>query len=173
MIERAHIERLEQTLQRLESDLQTRGAEVKARTRGVGLLIRIMAAAMGLLALGNLYFVNDLTTEVRLSILSLQEMTGHFREVSDRMDTLTDTVESMDRRVALMPVIRDQVYEIAGHVHRMETDVGGMRGSVRSMDIHLDGLNAGVFDMSRRFHGLNRSVGGMGIDVEQLSRPMP
>lgn len=173
MIERAQLLRLEETLTRLESDMAARSAEVKARVHGVGTLIRVLAAAMGVVALANLYFINDLTMEVRQSILGLQEMTGHFGEVSERMDTLTRTVESMDRQVALMPVMRDQIDEIALHVRRMESDVDGMRVSTSSMDIRLDGLNAGIFDMSRRFHGLNRSVGAMGADVNQMSRPLP
>jgi hypothetical protein len=79
----------------------------------------------------------------------------------------------MDRNVALMPVMRDQLWEIGGQVDRMGQDVDGMRRTTAAMDGRMGLLNAGVFDMSQRFRGLNRSVSGMGADVDQMARPIP
>jgi hypothetical protein len=170
---REHIERLTETLGHLESDIKRRDDAVRERTRGVDITIRALAGAMGLLALANLYFVNDLTQEVKLMVAALREMTGHFTAVSERMDTMTGTIDGMDRNVALMPVIRDQMHELAGRVDRMGGDVALMRGTAASMDARMDGLNAGIFDMSVRFRGLNRSVSGVGADVDQMARPIP
>jgi len=89
------------------------------------------------------------------------------------MQTLTGTIDGMDRSVALMPVIRDQMGAIGGQVDRMSRDVAGLRGTTARMDGRMDALNAGVFDMSQRFRGLNRSVAGMGADVDQMARPIP
>lgn len=164
---------MEETLTRLEEDLAARSEAMTRRARGVGALIRGLALAMGVLALANLYFVNALTQEVKLMILALQEMTGHFGNVSERMQTMTGTIDAMDRSVALMPVIRDQMREIGEQVDRMAGDVAGMRQTTASMDGRMDALTAGVFDMTLRFRGLNRSVAGMGSDVDQMARPIP
>jgi hypothetical protein len=86
---------------------------------------------------------------------------------------MTGTIESMDEDVALMPVIRDQMHELAGRVDRMGGDVAGMRDTTARMDSRMDGLNAGIYEMSQRFRGLNRSVAGMGEDVDQMARPIP
>jgi hypothetical protein len=72
-----------------------------------------------------------------------------------------------------MPVIRDQMHELAGRVDRMGGDVAGMRDTTARMDGRMDGLNAGIYEMSQRFRGLNRSVAGMGQDVDQMARPIP
>jgi len=170
---RAHLERLDEALTRLEDDLGARDTQVRERTRGVGALIRGLALAIGILALANLYFVNALTEEVRLMTFGLQEMTGHFGNVAERMQTLTGAIDAMDRSVALMPVIRDQMGAIGGQVDRMNRDVAGLRDTTARMDGRMDALNAGVFDMSQRFRGLNRSVAGMGADVDQMARPIP
>jgi hypothetical protein len=62
------IERISEVLENLERDMDARGQEVGERIRGTELLIRILAAVMGVLALANLYFVNDLTQEVKVMI---------------------------------------------------------------------------------------------------------
>lgn len=170
---REHIDRLSKTLDHLEKDLARRDDALRGRARGVDVMIRALTAAMGILALVNLYYVNALTQEVKLMIAALGEMTGHFANVAERMDGLTGTIKAMDRSVALMPVIRDQMSELAGRVERMGGDVALMRGTAASMDSRMDGLNAGIYDMSQRFRGLNRSVAGMEADVDQMSRPIP
>jgi uncharacterized protein YoxC len=168
-----HIEHLTDTLVQLEADIETRREDVQGRARGVGLMIRGLAAAMAILALSNLYFVNALTEEVKLMTMAMQEMTGHFANVSERMDSITLTLQDMDESVALMPVMREQMRTIAGHVAGMGEDVTGMRRSTDTMDARMDALNTGVFDMSRRFRALNASVAGMGADVDQMARPIP
>jgi len=170
---REHIDRLAEALDHLEEDLKRRDETIRGRTRGVDITIRALAAAMGILALVNLYYVNSLTQEVKLMIAAMGEMTGHFANVSEHMDHLTGTIKAMDRSVALMPVIRDQMNELAGRVDRMGGDVALMGGTTASMDARMDVLNAGIYDMSQRFRGLNRSVAGMGSDVDQMSRPIP
>ena len=109
------------------------GPARRGRARGVDIMIRALTAAMGILALVNLYYVNALTQEVKLMIAALGEMTGHFANVAERMDGLTGTIKAMDRSVALMPVVRDQMSELAGRVERMGGDVALMRGTAASM----------------------------------------
>jgi methyl-accepting chemotaxis protein len=168
-----HIDRLSDTLDRLEEDLERRDDAIRGRTRGVDLTIRALAGAMGILALVNLYYVNALTQEVKLMIVAMGEMTGHFGNVAERMNGVTGTIKSMDKSVALMPVIRDQMSELAGQVDRMADDVARMSDTADRMDGRMDELNIGIYDMSQRFRGLNRSVTGMGADVDQMSRPLP
>jgi len=89
---REHIDRLAEALDHLEEDLKRRDETIRGRTRGVDITIRALAAAMGILALVNLYYVNSLTQEVKLMIAAMGEMTGHFANVSERMDGLTGTI---------------------------------------------------------------------------------
>lgn len=168
-----HIDRIDRVLENLETDLETRGEALGERLRGTELLIRILAAIMGVVALANLYFVNDLTQEIRVMIGSMNEMTGHFADVSRRMDRLSSTVASMTLTVGMMPIMADQLDEISGHVESMGRDVTRMAGSTATIDERIRVLNRDTLDMAGRFRSVNEIVRNMGIDVDQMARPMP
>lgn len=173
MSESDRIERLHSVLERLEADLHTSSEAVAQRSRGVALLVRVLSLVMGSLALANLYFVNDLTQEVRVVIARMDEMTGHFGRVSQRMSDIRATAADMEGNVAMMPVVAAQMREIGGYLDGMRAGVDRMEASTAAIDGRLDRLNLDVADMSVRFRSLNRSVGAMGGDVEQMARPVP
>jgi methyl-accepting chemotaxis protein len=168
-----HVERFSETLENLEADLDKRGEELGERVRGAELVIRILAGVMGLLALANLYFVNDLTEEVKVMIRAMDDMTGHFADVSRRMASMTDTVDAMNDTVRMMPIVAAQIGEISDHVETMRGDVVRMQQITVAVDGRIDTLNGSMLDMAGRFRRVNRSVGAMGQDVEQMARPVP
>lgn len=168
-----HIERIGEVLENLEADLDTAGETIGEHVRGAELVIRILGAVMGILAVANLYFVNDLTQEVKIMIAAMNEMTTHFADVSRRMDTMTATVESMTITVGMMPIIADQIEEMSVHVESMQGDVGRMRGVTVAIDAHIDALDQDTRDMAGRFRSLNRTVHIMGLGVDQMARPVP
>ena len=172
-IGRDHIERISEVLKNLETDMDARDEALGERIRGAELVIRILAAVMGVLALANLYFVNDLTEEVKVMIKSMNEMTGYFADVSTRMDSMTRTVDSMNRTVRMMPIVAKQIDEIAVHVDAMRGDVGNMREVTVAIDGRIKALNRDTLDMAGRFRSVNQMVHVMGLDVDQMSRPVP
>jgi methyl-accepting chemotaxis protein len=135
--------------------------------------VRLLALLVGALALSNLYFVNDLTDEVRLVINRIQEMQELFTRVSGRMDEMSVEVASIEQNVLLMPVIADQMREMAAHVVAMEQSVSYMDRATDSLDLAIESIDGNVREMSLRFRGLNMSVGAMGVDVDQMARPLP
>jgi hypothetical protein len=68
-----------------------------------------------------------------------------------------------------MPVLREQMESLAVAIERMNRDVGEMSESLVEMDQRV----GAVSDMALRFRGLNRNVGQMGLDVDQMARPVP
>jgi hypothetical protein len=58
---REHLEHLSEVLENLEADLAEREEAFGERARGKELLIRVLIFVTVLIALVNLYFVNDLT----------------------------------------------------------------------------------------------------------------
>jgi len=168
-----HIERIGEVLENLEADLDAAGAAIADRVRGAELVIRILAAVMGILALANLYFVNDLTQEVKVMIGSMNRMSTYFADVSRRMDTMRATVETMTVTVGTMPIIAEQIEEMAVDVATMQGDVGRMRAVTTAIDAHIDVLDRDTLDMAGRFRSLNRTVHVMGRGVDQMARPVP
>ena len=173
MLDREHLERFMESLENIEADLDERDRANRDSARGTHAWVRGLSLGLFLLALANLYFVNDLTQELGDMIDSMREMTGHFDIVSERMHRMTGTVGAMSTRVAMMPVINIQMAEISGHVARMERDVATLQGATALIDTRIDSMNLSVLDMSQRFRAVNLSVGAMSTDVDQMARPVP
>jgi methyl-accepting chemotaxis protein len=173
MSESDQVERLLRSLRRLESDLVERSAQASQRSRGVATLVRALAIVMGALALANLYFVNDLTQEVRAAIANMDEMTDYFGRVAASMSAIRKTVSTMQDHVRVMPVVAAQTREIAGRMDSMRDSVTGLNGTTATLKHRMDVMNLTVVDMAHRFRSLNQSVGLMGRDVNQMSRPVP
>ena len=168
-----HIERLDAVLENLEADLEARGEALGERVRGAELVIRILAAVMGLLALANLYFVNDLTEEIKEMTRSMDQMTDHFSDVSLRMGSMTHSVDSMKDTMGMLPIVAAQMDEISEHVEAMGGDVARIRQTRVAVDERIDLLNRDMLDMAGRFRSVNRSIGVMGRGVGQMSAPIP
>jgi hypothetical protein len=170
--DRDRIERLDLLLEDLQRGCAMSAAESERRTRTVARLTRILGTLMGMLALSNLYFVNDLTQEVRLVVAQMDEMTGYFVRVSERMHAMRQEIADMEADVRLLPVIDAQVAEIADHVDAMGMGVAAMERSTAVMDAEIGGMRHALGDMAVRFRRLNSSVGTMGVDVREMAKPL-
>jgi hypothetical protein len=171
--ERDRIERIDHLLARLQQDSADSVRRTGRRARIVEGLLQIFALLMALLALSNLYFVNDLTQEVRLVVIRMDEMTEYFARVAGRMTDMRREVARMETNVRMLPVIDAQIIEIATHVGAMEDGVSRIEQSAGNLAQRVDAMSTSVGDMAIRFRGLNQSVGAMGIDVDQMARPVP
>ncbi|MEA1049865.1 hypothetical protein U5801_08595 [Lamprobacter modestohalophilus] len=173
MIERDRIEGLTELMAELEQDLDRSDSLTGRRHRGVELWVRVVIGLVAALALSNLYFVNDLTDEVRLVITRMQEMNSLFTRVSVRMDQISTEIDAIERNVLLMPVVAEQMREMSGHVAVMEQSVSFMDRAAAGLVDSVSIMDGNLRDIAVRFHGLNRSVGAMGVDVNQMARPLP
>jgi cation transport regulator ChaC len=172
MVEKAQADRIFEILSTAESTLKAHSRE---RATGVRREVpsRIMFALIGLLALANLYFVNQLTQEIKTIIASMNEMYTHFERVSQRMTSMRDYVTNMEGNIRMMPIIREQMAELSEGIGAMNRDVANMTASVVGIDQRVGSVNASVGDMMLRFRSVNRSVGRMGVDVDRMAQPIP
>lgn len=173
MGDRDRIEHLGQVLSHLEQTLAESEEAFGERARGLALLTKLVVALIAALALSNLYFINDLTQEVQVVITGMDAMTGHLGRVVNRMDGMEDSVTAIGGDVHLMPVLSAQMNDIAGHVEGLNDGVARMQQSAGRMNTRIGAMNLSIADMTARFHGLNLTVGGMGLDVNQMARPVP
>ncbi|RKT43839.1 hypothetical protein [Thiocapsa rosea] len=172
MLDNAQTDRINEILKGTEADLTRRIRDQKKAGRKA-IAPRVFFVLIGILALANLYFVNQLTMEIRAIISNLNEMYGHFATVSGRMSEIRGDMTRMEQEIRLMPVLREQMETLAVKVERMNRDVGEMTESMGEMDGRVGTINASVSDMALRFRGLNQKVGQMGLDVDQMARPVP
>lgn len=172
MLDNAQTDRIIEILRGTEADLTQRIRDQRKAGRKA-IAPRAFFVLIGILALANLYFVNQLTMEIRAIITNLNEMYGHFATVSGRMSEIRDDMTRMEQEVRLMPVLREQMEALAMQVAQMNEDVGAMTGHLVEMEQRVGGMTTSVSDMSVRFRALNQKVGQMGLDVDQMARPVP
>jgi methyl-accepting chemotaxis protein len=173
MIKRDQIDALNAVLSDLESDLERGPLGDAAGRTDRALWVRLLTALVALLALSNLYFVNDLTDEVALIIDRAQQMTDVFGRVAERMDQIRAEVDDIDQSVVLMPVVSAQMREMASHVQVMGQSVTAMDRSTEGLGGAVATMDGTVRDMTMRFYDLNRTLGAVRIDVDQMARPVP
>lgn len=172
MLDHSQTDRIIEILKGTEAQL-TQRIRTQRQAGRKAVAPRVFFVLIGVLALANLYFVNQLTMEIRAIISNLNEMYGHFATVSARMSDIRDDMTQMEQEVRLMPVLREQMTALAVKVERMNADVGDMTGSLVEMDQRVGAINTSVSDMALRYRGLNQTLGQMGADVDQMARPVP
>lgn len=167
------ITNLLQTMENLEDDLVAGIKQTRHKSKRVARLVYTLIVLMGALSLVNIYFVNDLTQEVRSVVRNMDEMYGHFSRVSELMTHMRGTVIDMQQNVTMMPIMGEQMAEIGDDTGRMKRSVAHMDSTITILDRQIDAMNANVWDMTMRFRNMNFTVGNMGQDVRQFARPVP
>ncbi len=172
MLDEAQTDRIIEILETTEAEL-TRQVRAQHQAGRRAIAPRLFFMLIGALALINLYFVNQLTLEIRATISDLKEMYGHFATVSGRMSEIQKDMLRMEQEIRLMPVLREQMDELAVKLGHMSTDVATMTDRVTELDQRTGTMTTSVSEMALRYRGLNQKLGQMSLDVEQMARPVP
>ena len=165
------IEKLLGTLKAMEDDLREhKRNRAKASRRAWP---HVLLALVGCLALFNIYYVNKLFTESEGMITSMTQMYTHFGHVASRMSDMREYVASMEKNIAMMPIIDDEMAAMSVDIDVITNNVGAMDRYVGEMDQRVATMGVTVLDMSQRFRHLNYNVGRMSFDVQQMAEPVP
>ena len=167
------ITNLVQTMENLEADLVKGIEQTHRKSQHATRLIYTLIVITGVMSLANIYFVNDLTQEVRLVVRNMNEMYGHFGRVSKLLVRMRGTVNNMEQNMTMMPIMGEQMAEIGDDTGRMKRDVAHMNSTITTLDQQIGAMNTSVWDMSMRFRNMNFTVGNMGQDVHHFARPVP
>ena len=165
------IEKLLDTLKAVEDDLREQQRNRANASRRVW--PNLLLVLVGCLGLFNIYYVNRLYTESQGMVTSMTQMYTHFGRVAARMSDMREYVASMEKNIAMMPVIDDEMGAMSIDIEAMTGSVGVMDRYVGVMDQRVATMGVSVGDMSRRFRHLNYNVGGMSYDVRQMAEPVP
>jgi len=172
-IQPEHVDRIARVLDKIEADFVERDEAFSQTAKAKELLVRGLIFLTVLVALINIYFVNNLREEVSAMTTAMVEMNSHFGSVSVRMDNLTITVHDLGKRVRMLPIVADQMNEIADLVQNLDGDVHQIEGVISTTGQRIGAMGLDMQDMSMRFRKLNDIVAGMGRDVDHMARPVP
>ncbi len=151
------------------SDENRIGTRIARRTvriiRGVLLLLAI-------LALINLYLIQDLAQAMLDMTSTMDRMQHHFAAVDQNMRTITLSVLGMNEQVRSLPPMKDYLVLMNQDMDGMNRDVLLMDQTLGTMDQHVATITNGVGEMAGRFELLNQTTQGMGYNVNQMSQPV-
>lgn len=149
-----------------ENNIGTRIAERTARIiRGVLLLLAILAII-------NLYLIQDLARAMLDMTGTMDRMQQHFAAVDRDMGTITQSVLGMNELVRSLPPMKDYLVLMNQDMANMNHDVLFMDQNLATMDQHVATITNGVGEMAGRFELLNQTTQGMGYNVNQMSQPV-
>ncbi|MGB8144042.1 MAG: hypothetical protein WCF05_02495 [Chromatiaceae bacterium] len=149
-----------------ENNIGTRIARRTARIiRGVLLLLAILAVI-------NLYLIQDLARAMLDMTGTMDRMQQHFAAVDRDMGTITQSVLGMNELVRSLPPMKDYLVLMNQDMANMNHDVLFMDQNLATMDQHVATITNGVGEMAGRFELLNQTTQGMGYNVNQMSQPV-
>ena len=149
-----------------ENHIGTRIAGRTARIiRGVLLLLAILAVI-------NLYLIQDLARAMLDMTGTMDRMQQHFAAVDRDMGTITQSVLGMNEQVRSLPPMKDYLVLMNQDMANMNQDVHLMDQNLATMDQHVATITNGVGEMAGRFELLNQTTQGMGYNVNQMSQPV-
>lgn len=149
-----------------ENNIGTRIAGRTARIiRGVLLLLAILAVI-------NLYLIQDLARAMLDMTGTMDRMQQHFAAVDRDMGTITQSVLGINELVRSLPPMKDYLVLMNQDMANMNQDVLFMDQNLATMDQHVATITNGVGEMAGRFELLNQTTQGMGYNVNQMSQPV-
>ena len=148
----------------------------KVATRIASKTTRIIRMVMITLAIASIFLsflAYSMTNYLAVMLGHLDDMYAEFGIMSDNMQVITRSVDSIGGNVSGMPVI-------AENMSSMSADLKGMTGSVMDIKLEMNGmenntgmLNVNTGEMVYRFDNLNRAVHHIGYNVNQMGKPIP
>lgn len=102
----------------------------------------------------------------------MQSMRTDFDRVNQAMLTMEQAVVEMDTQVSAMPGIYHSVDGMGDNLGGMRVDVQNIAGRMDFIQERMTSIGATLHTMDRQLIDMTGTVGGIGRDVDIMSRPM-
>ena len=135
-------------------------------------IIRGVLLLLAILAVINLFLIQDLARAMLDMTGTMDRMQRHFATVDRDMGTITQSVLGMNEQVRSLPPMKDYLVLMNQDMTHMNQDVRFMDQNLATMDQHVATITNGVGEMAGRFELLNQTTQGMGYNVNQMSQPV-
>ncbi|MBP6583228.1 MAG: hypothetical protein KA204_07160, partial [Chromatiaceae bacterium] len=135
-------------------------------------IIRGVLLLLAILAVINLYLIQDLARAMLDMTGTMDRMQQHFAAVDRDMGTITQSVLGMNEQVRSLPPMKNYLVLMNQDMANMNRDVLFMDQNLATMDQHVATITNGVGEMAGRFELLNQTTQGMGYNVNQMSQPV-
>jgi methyl-accepting chemotaxis protein len=133
--------------------------------------IRIGMAVLALIAISILVLLLTLSSQInRISDVVL-DMNTNFSSVTVRMDHMSQYIDSMAKRVALLQLMDEQTTGMKQEIATITTNMTNMQNTISSMSSRVTSVRQSVDGMSVSISRMDDQVQLMASDMQHMAKP--
>lgn len=133
--------------------------------------IRIGMAVLALIAISILVLLLTLSSQInRISDVVL-DMNTNFSSVTVRMDHMSQYIDSMAKRVALLQLMDEQTTGMKHEISAITTNMSNMQNTISSMSRRVTNVRQSVDGMSVSIRRMDDQVQLMASDMQHMAKP--
>ena len=133
--------------------------------------IRIGMVVLALIAVSILVLLLTLSSQInRISDVVL-DMNTNFSSVTVRMDHMSQYIDSMAKRVALLQLMDEQTTSMKNEISDITTSMATMRKTISSMAGRVTNVRQSVDGMSVSISRMDDQVQLMASDMQHMAKP--
>ena len=133
--------------------------------------IRIGMAVLALIAISILVLLLTLSSQInRISDVVL-DMNTNFSSVTVRMDHMSQYIDSMAKRVALLQLMDEQTTGMKKEIAAITANMSNMQNTISSMSSRVTNVRQSVDGMSVSISRMDDQVQLMASDMQHMAKP--
>ncbi|RTZ75199.1 MAG: translation initiation factor 2 [Gammaproteobacteria bacterium] len=133
--------------------------------------IRFGMVILGLIAVSILVLLLTLSSQINRISGVVADMNHNFTTVTAQMQRISQTVDSMVKRVALLEPMDQQTTAMKEEMARIDADIGSMRNTIGTMETHVTEVRQSVENMATTITRMDDEVQAMAADMQHMSKP--
>ena len=133
--------------------------------------IRFGMVILGLIAVSILVLLLTLSSQINRISGVVADMNHNFTTVTTQMQRISQTVDSMVKRVALLEPMDQQTTAMKEEMARIDADIGSMRNTIGTMETHVTEVRQSVENMATTITRMDDEVQAMAADMQHMSKP--
>ncbi len=133
--------------------------------------IRFGMVILGLIAISILVLLLTLSSQINHISAAVGEMNKNFTSITLQMDQMSDDIDSMGRRVALLEGMDGQIDGMRRNMTHITSSMKVMRKTVGGISQYVGSVRKDVDAMSASIGRMDAEVQGMAREMQHMSRP--
>ncbi len=133
--------------------------------------IRFGMVILGLIAISILVLLLTLSSQINHISAAVGEMNKNFTSITLQMDQMSDDIDSMGKRVALLEGMDGQIDGMRRNMTHITASMKTMRATVGGISEYVGSVRKDVDAMSASIGRMDAEVQGMAREMQHMSRP--
>lgn len=133
--------------------------------------IRVGMIVLGLIAVSILILLLTLSSQINRISDVVRDMNVNFNTVTQQMDQMSISIDSMAQRVALLELMDAQMEVMDVEMRNMLEDMLVMKSGMGNIKLHVSSMGRNVTNMSLSMEHVNNEVQMMSHDMRRMSQP--